>query len=85
MNMTGLDPPIKFIICGGDGTFMRCLLDLMKAGVDVNRNIHVKRSPSHLRAACYLSVLEMTSLELAGGVVNSRCQSSIPFNVLQRK
>ena len=39
--MNPLDPPIKFIICGGDGTFMRCLLDLMKAGVDVNRNIHV--------------------------------------------
>ena len=37
-----MDKPINVVICGGDGSFMRVILDMMKAGVDVNKNLHVR-------------------------------------------
>ena len=40
--MGPMDKPIKVVICGGDGTFMRVILDMMKAGIDVNKNMHVR-------------------------------------------
>ena len=40
--MCTMDKPIKIVICGGDGTFMRVILDMMKAGVDINKYLHVR-------------------------------------------
>ena len=37
-----MEKPIKVVICGGDVSFMRVILDMMKAGVDVNKNLHVR-------------------------------------------
>ncbi len=59
--MSALDPAIKVIICGGDGTFMRCVLDMMKARVDLNRNIHVSLALI-VSAVCFLLERAMTSL-----------------------
>ena len=41
--MMPADKAIKIVICGGDGTFMRVILDMMKAGIDVNKNLHVRK------------------------------------------
>ena len=30
---------VKFVMCGGDGTFMRCIRDMLVAGIDVNNGI----------------------------------------------